>query len=171
MKEKNGEHPWGDAGQIIALFIFLAVWTTDSFFFNLSSSLSNSIPLIIRLSISILLSAPVYFLVRSGHQVIDRNRKGNFIVTSGAFRIVRHPLYLASLLTCLALSVSTLSLFSLIVWIGIFLFYDYIASYEEKLLELKYGGQYLYYKEKTGKWIPRPDLLFNIRCSRQTPVE
>ena len=48
MKEKNGEHPWGDTGQIIALFIFLAVWIADSFLFNLSLDLSNMIPLIIR---------------------------------------------------------------------------------------------------------------------------
>jgi protein-S-isoprenylcysteine O-methyltransferase Ste14 len=171
MKEKNGEHPWGDTGQIIALFIFLAVWIADSFLFNLSFNLSNRIPLIIRLSVAILLFTPVYYLVRSGHQAVDRNRMGNFVVTSGAFRTIRHPLYLGSLLTYLALFASTLSLFSLIVWIGIFLFYNYIASYEEKLLEIKYGRQYLDYKGKTGKWIPRPVHLFGFRYSRQTPVQ
>lgn len=171
MKEKNGEHPLGDAGQIIALFIFLAVWTADSIFLNLSSSLSKAIPLIIRLPVSILLFAPVYCLARSGHRVIGRNRKDNFVVTSGAFRVIRHPLYLASLLTYLALCVSTLSLPSFVVWIGIFFFYDYIASYEEKLLEVRFGRQYFVYKANTGKWIPGPVHLLSFRCNRQTPVQ
>jgi len=32
MKEKKGEHPFGDAGQLISLATFLIVWVTDSFF-------------------------------------------------------------------------------------------------------------------------------------------
>jgi protein-S-isoprenylcysteine O-methyltransferase Ste14 len=171
MKEKNGEYPWGDAGQIIALCIFTAVWIADSFLLNLSHGLLHAIPLIVRLSVTIFLLAPVTYLARSGHRVVDRNRRGDFVVTSGAFRMIRHPLYLASLLTYLALAVSTGSLFSLIVWIGIFLFYNYIAWYEEKLLEIKTGGQYLVYKGKTGKWIPRPAHLFGFLNGKQTPVQ
>jgi len=32
MKEKEGEHPFGDAGQLISLGVFLVVWVGDSFF-------------------------------------------------------------------------------------------------------------------------------------------
>ena len=35
------------------------------------------------------------------------------------------------------------------------LFYNYIAGYEEKLLEIKLGKAYITYKENTGKWMPR----------------
>ncbi len=32
MEDKNGEHPFGDAGQLILLGLFLIVWVADSFF-------------------------------------------------------------------------------------------------------------------------------------------
>ena len=40
MKEKNGEHPFGDAGQLILLGVFLVVWVGDSFFLRKTNFLS-----------------------------------------------------------------------------------------------------------------------------------
>jgi len=77
------------------------------------------------------------------------------VVSSGAFRYVRHPLYLASLLTYLGLTLSTMSIGSFILLVGIFGFHNYIASYEDRLLEAKFGKEYRTYKDKTGKWFPR----------------
>jgi protein-S-isoprenylcysteine O-methyltransferase Ste14 len=77
------------------------------------------------------------------------------VVSSGAFRYVRHPLYLASLLTYLGLTLSTMSIGSFILLVGIFGFHNYIASYEEKWLEIRFGEEYRTYKENTGKWFPR----------------
>jgi protein-S-isoprenylcysteine O-methyltransferase Ste14 len=76
-------------------------------------------------------------------------------VTNGAFRYVRHPLYLAGILSYLGLAISTFSLASLALVLGIFIFYDYIAGYEERLLEAKFGNKYRTYKHGTGKWVPR----------------
>jgi len=64
-------------------------------------------------------------------------------------------LYLASILTYFGLMVSTLSLLSLALFVGIFVFYNFIANYEEKLLEAKFGEEYKKYKRITGKWMPR----------------
>ena len=64
-------------------------------------------------------------------------------------------MYLASILSYLGLSVSTISLFSLALLVVIFVFYNYIASYEEKLLNKRFGEGYARYKERTGKWLPR----------------
>ena len=36
----------------------------------------------------------------------------------------------------------------------IFFFYNYIASYEEKLLEVRFSEEYRHYKRRTGKWVP-----------------
>jgi len=36
----------------------------------------------------------------------------------------------------------------------IFVFYNYIAGYEEKLLEQRYDETYRKYKKRTGKWLP-----------------
>ena len=106
MKEKNGEHPFGDIGQLILLCLFLGVWIADSFFLRKSTFLSEHFPLYIRLII-------------------------------------------------LGLSVSTASLLSLGMLVVIFVFYNYIASYEEKLLIERFGDEYARYKKRTGKWVPR----------------
>lgn len=154
MKEKNGEHPFGDTGQLILLLLFLVVWAGDSFFLHLSTFLSAYVPLYIRLVILCIALISGIYLFRSAHVVVDREHKPDGVVTSGVFRYVRHPLYLASILTYLGLVISTLSLFSLALFVGIFIFYNYLASYEEKLLEEKFGKEYKIYKQKTGKWIP-----------------
>jgi protein-S-isoprenylcysteine O-methyltransferase Ste14 len=55
-------------------------------------------------------------------------------------------LYLAALLGYVGTAISSLSLIS---------FALYIASYEEKLLEARFGEAYREYVRRTGKWLPR----------------
>jgi protein-S-isoprenylcysteine O-methyltransferase Ste14 len=155
MKEKNGEHPFGDAGQLISLGLFLVVWAGDSFFLRLSTFLSVYVPLYIRLAVLCIMFITAIYLFRSAHVVVDREHKPDGVITSGAFKQVRHPLYLASILTYLGLAISMLSLLSLALFVGIFIFYNYLASYEEKLLKEKFGEEYIKYKQRTGKWVPR----------------
>ena len=155
MKEKNGEHPFGDAGQLILLGVFLVVWVGDSFFLHKSTFMSAYVPLYVRLVILGLTLFVAIYLFRSGHVVVNHEQRPNIVVTTGVFRYVRHPLYLASILTYLGLTVSTLSLFSLPLFVGIFVFHNFIANYEEIILEAKFGEEYRKYKNKTGKWLPR----------------
>ena len=155
MKEKNGEHPFGDAGQLISLGVFLVVWVGDSFFLHQSTFLSDYVPLYIRLIILGLSIIAAMFLFRSGHIVVSHKHRSNSLVVKGAFHYVRHPLYLASILTYLGIALSTVSLLSLALIVGIFIFHNYIASYEEKLLEAKFGAEYRDFKKRTGKWVPK----------------
>ncbi|OGP94250.1 MAG: hypothetical protein A2157_01525 [Deltaproteobacteria bacterium RBG_16_47_11] len=155
MKEKKGEHPFGDAGQLILAVVFLVVWVGDSFLLHKSTFLSNYVPLYIRLVILGLTLIAAMYLFTSGHVVVSHEQRPNSVVATGAFRYVRHPLYLASILTYLGLTVSTVSLFSLVLFVGIFVFHNYIASYEEKLLDARFGEEYRKYKGRTGKWVPR----------------
>ena len=95
------------------------------------------------------------YLARSGHVVVSHEQRPTAVVSTGAFRYVRHPLYLGSMLFYLGLTVSTASLFCLALLVVIFVFYNYIASYEEKLLGETFGEDYIRYKKGTGKWMPR----------------
>jgi protein-S-isoprenylcysteine O-methyltransferase Ste14 len=155
MKEKNGEHPFGDAGQLIFLAFFLVVWVGDSFFLRKSTFLADSVPLYIRLVILVLSLMTAAFLFKSGHVVVSHEHRPDDVVSTGAFRYVRHPLYLGCILFYLGLTVSTVSLFSLALLVLIFVFYNYIAGYEEKLLVQRFGERYSSYKKSTGKWVPR----------------
>ena len=158
MKEKNGEHPFGDAGQLIFLGLFLVVWTADSFFLRLSTFLSDSVPLYIRLVVSGLAFVTAAYLFRSAHAVVSHEHRPNRIVSNGAFQYVRHPLYLGCILFYLGLSFATFSLSSLALLAVIFIFYNYLASYEEKLLEIRFGEGYKSYMKRTGKWVPGVEL-------------
>ena len=124
MKEKNGEHPLGDAGQLILFGLFLVIWILDSFILHHSTFLANSIPLVIRLIILGAALAAAFYLFKSGH-----------VVVSGEQR-------------------PTTSLFCLILLVAIVVFYNYIANFEEKLLEVKFGEAYVAYQKNTGKWVP-----------------
>jgi len=154
MKEKNGEHPFGDAGQLILLALFIILWILDSFFLQTPTFVSDYIPLYVRvLFLGVTLVTAVY-LSLSGHDAVRREQRGTKVVSSGAFRYVRHPLYSACLLFYLGLAVSTTSVFSLAFFVVIFVFYNYIASFEERLLDEKFGEEYKKYKRRTGKWVP-----------------
>ena len=155
MKTNNGEHPWGDTVQIIFFVLFIVVWAADSFFLKKSTFLSGYVPLYFRLVLMTLAMIIAVYLAKAGHAVVNHEHRPPGLVSKGAFRYVRHPLYLASLLFYFGLAVSTTCLFSFGLLLVIFLFYDYIAGYEENVLEVKYGEDYLDYKKSTGKWIPR----------------
>jgi protein-S-isoprenylcysteine O-methyltransferase Ste14 len=154
MKEKNGEHPLGDAGQLILFGLFLVIWVLDSFILHRSTFLADNIPLVFRLIILGAALAATFYLFKSGHVVVSGDQRATEVVSTGAFRYVRHPLYLGSILIYFGMMVSTASLFCLALLVLIALFYNYIAGYEEKLLEVKLGQDYIAYKKKTGKWIP-----------------
>ena len=155
MKEKNGEHPLGDAGQLILFGVFMVIWILDSFVLHRPTFLSKYIPLVIRLIILGVALSTAFYLFKSGHVVVTPDQRPTGVVSSGAFRYVRHPLYLGSFLVYLGLTVSTASVFCLGLLVVAFLFYNYIAGYEEKLLEIKLGKAYIAYKENTGRWMPR----------------
>ncbi|MDH5468312.1 MAG: isoprenylcysteine carboxylmethyltransferase family protein [Candidatus Aminicenantes bacterium] len=153
---REGEHPYGDLGQIIILLVFLAIWILDSFVFRFSTFLSPHVPLYLRLILVGLILVLAAYLVRSGHRVVsDEVLSSPRLITDGAFSRVRHPLYLAALLFYLFLIVMTLSLISLLLFMGIFIFYNGIAAYEEKFLEKKFGQDYSDYRKKVSRWIPR----------------
>ena len=154
MKTKNGEHPWGDTGQLILFLCFMIVWLGDSFFLRVSTFGSPYLPLSIRLILRVFVVILAVYLAKAGHVVTKQEDRARGVVSTGAFRYVRHPLYLASLLFYFGLAVSTACLFSFGLLLVIFLFYNYIASYEENVLEGKYSEDYLLYKKNTGKWIP-----------------
>jgi protein-S-isoprenylcysteine O-methyltransferase Ste14 len=154
MKDKDGEHPFGDTGQLILLVLFLIVWIVDSFFLWTSTFLSDHIPLYIRLIFLGFALATAAYLSVSGHDRIFREQRGTKVISDGAFRYVRHPLYSACLLFYLGLAVSTVSISSLAFFVVIFVFYNYLASFEERLLDERFGEEYRKYKRRTGKWVP-----------------
>jgi protein-S-isoprenylcysteine O-methyltransferase Ste14 len=154
-KDVAGEHPFGDTGQILLLFIFLAVWILDSFILRYSIFVAQHISLFIRLPLAIIILFFAGYLAKAGMAVVhDDTAGGSGVIREGAFSLVRHPVYLGSILFYLGLLALTLSLFTAVVFIAIVVFYHYIALYEEKLLLEKYGSEYEEYMKRVSMWIP-----------------
>ncbi len=158
MAKSNGEHPYGDLGQLIFLILFLLVWVLDSFALHFSTFPAAHIPLALRLFTAGLFLVAALLLISFGHQVVSHGQHGKLpaaLVTAGAFHYVRHPLYLGCLLVYLALAVATASLLSLALLAVIVPFYNFLATYEEDLLGKMFGDSYRAYQQHTGKWLPR----------------
>lgn len=155
MSEKNGEHPAGDAVQAILLVLFLVGWVADSFFFPVSRVVADTVPLWVRLPVAAVVFVGALLFMKAGHVVVDDDERPSTVVDTGAFRWVRHPLYLGCVLFYLALVIATGSLVALALFVVNFLFYNYIATYEERLLVRRFGNDYRTYMARTGKWIPR----------------
>lgn len=151
-----GEHPFGDFGQLIFLIVFLVLWILDSFVFYFTTILAEFIPHYIRLILAGLVLIPSSCFAWSSIRVVFMEvRDPPRVIKTGVFSCMRHPMYLAALLFYIGLIFMTLSLVSLAFWGKIFIFYNYIATYEERQLEKRFGQEYIDYRKKVPKWIPR----------------
>lgn len=154
-KDVAGEHPFSDTGQIIFLLIFIVIWILDSFVLKYSTFVAQYIALFIRLPLAIVILFFAGYLTKAGMDVIhDETKEGSGVIREGVFCLVRHPVYLGSILFYFGMLVLTLSLFTAIAFIAIVIFYHYIALYEERLLLEKYGKGYEEYVKRVPMWIP-----------------
>ena len=154
-----GEHAFGDLGQIIFLIIFLIIWISDSFFLEYSTISLDTIPNMVRMIIGfpILILSGIFAKYGLG-TVFGEVREKPEIIEKSVFKIVRHPIYLGSILLYLGLTILTCSIASTVIWIIIVIFYYYISKYEEKLLLKEFGTDYKNYMERVPMLIP---LKFN----------
>lgn len=151
----TGEHKFGDAGQLILLIIFLATWILDSFVFKYSSFLRDHINWIVTIiPAAIIFTSGGYFTWNGLRKVFGEVRTTPQVITGGVFSIVRHPVYLGTILAVLGLVILTLSIISFVIWIIFVAFYCYISSYEEKLLLARFGQEYEEYRKKVPMLFP-----------------
>ncbi|OGF61358.1 MAG: hypothetical protein A2Y62_15105 [Candidatus Fischerbacteria bacterium RBG_13_37_8] len=93
---------------------------------------------------------------KKGHDVIfGEVHEKAILINKGIFTKVRHPIYLGAILFYLGFVFFTFSLISFGLWIIIFIFYDYIARYEEVILVHTLGEAYESYMKEVPRWIPR----------------
>lgn len=152
----TGEHKFGDAGQLILFLIFLGIWITDSFIFHYTTFLMETIPDYIRLGAAGLVLISGWILARRGlKEVFGTPREKPELITTGVFRIVRHPIYTGAILFYLTAIISTLSIAAALFWFVIIGFYIYISRYEERILTEAFGHDYLEYKKRTGMLFPK----------------
>lgn len=110
--------------------------------------------------IGILLLTIGYFLF--SWSVLERGRyatswemhEDHKLVTSGPYRYVRHPSYLAYFLMFFGLFFLLLNLVVLVPLLAI-PGYVSLTTYEEELLIRRFGSKYVDYQNRTGRFIPK----------------
>jgi protein-S-isoprenylcysteine O-methyltransferase Ste14 len=148
------EHPQGDKLQGLMLVLFLVVWGLDSFVFRFSTY-GALVPLPIRGLLAGATAVFAVYLIRGAHRlVIDEPPEVSMVIDYGVFSLVRHPMYLGSLLVYLSLVLATLSAASFVLFLVVFVLYDVLASYEEADLLRLFGEDYEEYRRRVRKWIP-----------------
>jgi protein-S-isoprenylcysteine O-methyltransferase Ste14 len=149
------EHPLGDLGQLVLALMFLVIWAADSFFLHWTLVLKACIPWYVSVPAGGIIGAIAVYLALKAHTIVFKEvREIPSVIEKGVFGIVRHPMYLGTLLLYLALAVASLSLAALAFLVVVFVFYNHIAAFEEKVLEGKYGKPYKVYKTRVAKWVP-----------------
>lgn len=81
-------------------------------------------------------------------------RKNHALVTTGPYRWVRHPFYVALALTVLANALATANLFLLFAGAATFLLLVVRTRIEEAKLLERFGDNYRMYARRTGKFFP-----------------
>lgn len=139
MRHGSGsEHPLCDRVQLLIVVLFFVVWGIDSlgfFLFGYSTIFLEvtSFPLLLAGTIVTLVRS--FYLASKSHKaVLEQVHDPPVLVDSGVYSRVRHPMYLGILLFCLAFIILSVSLVSIGIWIGFFVFYDRMATYEERSL-------------------------------------
>ena len=151
----TGEHPAGDTGQLILFGVFLVTWILDSFVFGYSTFLASRVPWYVRAPVSVVILAAGGLLAWTGHRtVFEQIRETPRVISTGAFTVVRHPMYAGSLLLYLGLAFITMSVLSGCVWVVAVVFHYLISRYEEKLLVNRFGTAYDQYRKRVPMLLP-----------------
>lgn len=155
-EDLTGEHPLGDAGQILFACLFAATWIADTFFFKYTVLLNGYIPFIVRLPLAALVLVISGYLARKGLGIVFGERMEKpVVIRKSVFGMVRHPIYLGEILLFLGFLILSLSLAAIAVWVAGFVFLNFIAKYEEKLLLARFGAEYEKYLREVPRWLPR----------------
>jgi protein-S-isoprenylcysteine O-methyltransferase Ste14 len=92
----------------------------------------------------------------AGTETRRRSRAVQRLVTYGVFSLSRNPLYNGNFLIWMGFVVISGVLWFLPVAIVLFAVeYSFIVRYEEGVLESIFGEEYLAYKSRTPRWMPR----------------
>lgn len=152
----TGEHPFGDAGQLILAIIFAVVWITDTFFFEYTTFLNQYLPDIAGiLAGAILLIFSAYVARKALSIVFGQERENPCVIRKSIFNIIRHPIYVSEILFYLGLLALSISLAAAAVLIVTVWFLHFISRYEERLLLERFGKDYEQYMWEVPMWIPR----------------
>ena len=149
------EHPKTHLILISSVIMFFTICVLDTFILNISTQLAFIIPFIVRVILFAIGLVIALVFQRLSHQAAFSDENVKSLKKMGIFAHVRNPIYLIMPLYFIAFVLLTMSLISIVPIIISFIMYTPMVKYEEEDLENIFGQEYLEYKEKVPRWLPR----------------
>jgi protein-S-isoprenylcysteine O-methyltransferase Ste14 len=144
---------------VVANLAAFGVFFASLLIFSGDSEASLALPL--AMSGSLLAVAGATLVLRSRAELgaawsfVPRADRSRGLVTTGPYRLVRHPIYLGLILLALGQALAFSSWFAgLIVLVGIVPTFAWRAGAEETLLSRTFGERYVLYRRQTKMIIP-----------------
>jgi protein-S-isoprenylcysteine O-methyltransferase Ste14 len=151
---RESEAPYADAAQAVLAAIFFTIWAADSFWLHWTTGYSALVPSMVRTTLFIALTLfGCYFSWTAHKQIFGVNRKKPELVDYGVFQVSLHPMYLVIMMIYLGLTLSSMSVAAFLMLVVVFIFYNYLASYEEAKLAEFFGDRYIDYIKRTRRWL------------------
>ena len=150
------EHPKSHPYQFVSGIGFVSIWALDTFVFEFSTQLNAYAGGIVRFIISIPVFLLAFYLIRGAERALFvESEHSSGLLTTGILARVRHPLYLGVMLIYLGFLVNSVSLIALLAYVGVILVHNNLANFEENDLIRIFGDEYIEYRQKVPKWIPK----------------
>ena len=136
--------------------LFIIVWILDSFLLSLTVWLNSFVPLVVRLVLFVVCFGLALVFVQLSHKVLFKdNEPSDTLLIKGVLKRTRNPMYFGILLVYLSFILLSISVICIVFFVFIFLLYDKMVNFEEEILEEMFGQDYLEYKKRVPKWIPK----------------
>lgn len=160
MKRHEGherEIPHAHIYHALLPIIFIAIWFLDSQIFHITTILNGFVPLAVRLSLFIIILAIAIIFILLSHRALFRSHQPpDSLITTGILAYTRNPMYFGILLIYVSLILLSISIISIGFLFLVFLIYNKMVNFEEKILVNLFGEQFSDYKKKVSKWVPNP---------------
>lgn len=104
-----------------------------------------------------------FFLLSAAWSVLFKAQKDNTLATTGPYRWIRHPQYVAFILVMVGFLLQWPTLLTLIMFPILVYFYIYLAKKEERVVLKEFGGTYKDYMKRVPAFIPHVRQLFTGR--------
>ena len=89
-----------------------------------------------------------------GNFNIQPEVKSNSLITTGPYKLIRNPMYMAVILVYVPIVIQNFSWINALVFIVLFIAILLKIYFEEQFLEERFGNNYLEYKRKTKSLLP-----------------
>lgn len=152
----GSEHALWDRIQIVLIGSYIVVMLLD----DISTVSFGYSSILARVSAYPILLLPAVFLIAVGAYLIKESHAAVFgkagkpeFVDSGVYSLVRHPMYLGTMMILVGFLFLKFSLIAFAIWVIFLVLCDWMASYEEKDLLRVLGGKYANYQSRVPKWL------------------